>query len=613
MGSTSSPFASMTTYRFWASCVSISTTRISSSSTSQVFLPVSSLFSILSLPNQIYQDNASLKNRKKQQGILYLLCCLYSKGIEISTRTTALQIHTRQWVGTYAGKGNGDYRGELASALRAITAYLKHFAFPPEMALVRLDGAYGDATVVAQLLLAGMAFVTRWRGYQLLERPQIRLVLAHPPTASVTRMNSGEIVDLFDGGWLEPCRDLPPVRVMVVRHAAPPPGKDIAVGKRVGEWVYELFITTLDADGFLVEDVLDLYHGRGAFEVVLADEDVEEGPDRWCSYTECGQELWQIACQWVWNLRLTLGKMMQGGELREMQWAPPTETAPLFFAWQDPLEEYGPWQCAGESGRAAGRFTADAFTLQEDGKLRCPAGASLWLSEVRQENAFTQRAVYLAYQTDCQRCALREQCLASGAKGERARRGSRVRRLLPSPAEISRKPILLGSMRWVDVAGRALRRTWIAHWHRQYVEVLPLAQAQQEAKPPPRPPRAVRSHQSFRWQDRLARNAWWGPPQLRVNVAGVPDFLAMNAPSEELASTEAVSMQYSIPSSVDQEGEASLSASSNLPLFPEAFWRCGSRSTSCRSHECNKERSGATSVECAARCASRGLLPTLGA
>jgi hypothetical protein len=36
------------------------------------------------------------------------------------------------------------------------------------------------------------------------------------------------------------------------------------------------------------------------------------------------------------------------------------------------------------------------FTLQEDGKLRCPARASLWLSEVRQENAFTQRAVYLA-------------------------------------------------------------------------------------------------------------------------------------------------------------------------------------------------------------------------
>jgi hypothetical protein len=83
MGSTSSPFSSMTTYRRWASCVSTSTTRIFSSFTSQVFLPVSSLFSIPSVPNQIYQDNASLRNRKKQQGILCLPCCLCSKGIEI--------------------------------------------------------------------------------------------------------------------------------------------------------------------------------------------------------------------------------------------------------------------------------------------------------------------------------------------------------------------------------------------------------------------------------------------------------------------------------------------------------------------------------------------------
>ncbi len=68
---------------------------------------------------------------------------------------------------------------------------------------------------------------------------------------------------------------------------------------------------------------------------------------------------------------------MQGGELREMEWAPPTETAPLFFTWEDPPEEYGPWKCAGEAGRASGRFTADAFVLQENRRLRCPAGASL--------------------------------------------------------------------------------------------------------------------------------------------------------------------------------------------------------------------------------------------
>ncbi len=60
------------------------------------------------------------------------------------------------------------------------------------------------------------------------------------------------------------------------------------------------------------------------------------------------------------------------------------------------------------------------------------------------------------------------------------------------------------------------------------MEVLPLAETQPQAKPPPRPPRAVRSHHRWSWQDRLARNAWWGPAHLRVTLAGVPDFLTMN-------------------------------------------------------------------------------------
>src|SRR5215470_7215386 len=88
----------------------------------------------------------------------------------------------------------------------------------------------------------------------------------------------------------------------------------------------------------------------------------------------------------VWNLRLTLGKTMQGAELREMEWAPPKEAPPFLVTEEHPPEAYGPWQWAAAFGRATGRFGAEDFVLQEDGKLRCPAGASLWLSEVRQEN-----------------------------------------------------------------------------------------------------------------------------------------------------------------------------------------------------------------------------------
>jgi hypothetical protein len=299
------------------------------------------------------------------------------RGEVVRTRTTALQLHTRQWIGTYGNRGNGDYQGELASALQAIKTYLAHFALTPEAALVRLDGQYGDAVVIAQLIEAGVYLITRGRTYRMLERPELQRVLAHPPSARMTALNTGQVVELFDGGWLHLDEGLPQVRVIVARHAAPPPSRKVTVGKRVGKWVYELFITTLPVEGFLVEDVLDLYHGRGAFEVILADEDVEEDPDRWCSYTECGQELWQIACQWVWNLRLSLGKMMQGEELREIEWAAPKEATLLLPTPEPTPEEYGPWQLAGDVGRARGQIAGEAFVWQEDGKLRCPAGASL--------------------------------------------------------------------------------------------------------------------------------------------------------------------------------------------------------------------------------------------
>jgi hypothetical protein len=430
------------------------------------------------------------------------------RGEVVRTRTVALQMHTRQWIGTYAGRGNGDYQGELASALRAITTYLKFFALTPEAALVRLDGQYGDTVAIAQLIEAGVYLLTRARGYRVLEHPQIQRVLAHPPTASVTRVNSEQIVELFDGGWLQLDEGVPQTRIIAARHRTPTSGKRTSVGKSIGEWVYEIFITTLPIDGFLVEDVLDLYHGRGAFEAVLTDEDLEADPDRWCSYTECGQELWQVACQWVWNLRLSLGKTMQEGELREMEWAPPKEAPPSLEAVEDSPPEYGPWQWAAAFGAATGRFGADVFVLQENGTLRCPAGSSLWLSEIHQENAFTQRAIYLGFRSDCEPCALNEQCLGRGAKGNRARRVSAVRRLLPSPSEVSHKPVVLGSLRWVDVAGRALRRTWMAHWRSQYVEVILLTTTSEKTSPPPRPPRAVRSHHRWSWPDRLASNAW---------------------------------------------------------------------------------------------------------
>ncbi len=39
---------------------------------------------------------------------------------------------------------------------------------------------------------------------------------------------------------------------------------------------------------------------------------------------------------------LDFRKTMQGGELREMEWAPPKEAPPVLVAEENPPEEYGP-------------------------------------------------------------------------------------------------------------------------------------------------------------------------------------------------------------------------------------------------------------------------------
>jgi hypothetical protein len=68
--------------------------------------------------------------------------------------------------------------------------------------------------------------------------------------------------------------------------------------------------------------VVALYLHRGAFETVLADEDQEQDPDRWCSHTAWGQEFWLILAQWVWNIRLELGHALRSTPMRTTEFAP---------------------------------------------------------------------------------------------------------------------------------------------------------------------------------------------------------------------------------------------------------------------------------------------------
>ena len=71
------------------------------------------------------------------------------------TRTTVLQAHTHQWLGTFGNAGNGDYRGELLRARAVISSYATALALPLSHILTRLDGLYGNAAPLVDLLTFG--------------------------------------------------------------------------------------------------------------------------------------------------------------------------------------------------------------------------------------------------------------------------------------------------------------------------------------------------------------------------------------------------------------------------------------------------------------------------
>ncbi len=240
------------------------------------------------------------------------------RGEVVRTRTTVLQSHTHEWLGTFSGSGNGDYRGELLRALEVIRAYLSAQQIPFVQAIVRLDGLYGNGCIVEDL--NGLGYVMRGKDYGLLNFPQVQARLKLPPNGQLTHPETGICRTLYDCPAFSLTETGSCSRVIVATHPASATPSPIGV-TRDGV-VYELFFTSLPPGAFTSQDVLQLYLHRGGFESVLADEDQEQDADRWCSYTSAGQEFWQIISQWIWNLREELGQRLQPAPMRLTEFAP---------------------------------------------------------------------------------------------------------------------------------------------------------------------------------------------------------------------------------------------------------------------------------------------------
>ena len=140
------------------------------------------------------------------------------RGEVVRSRTTVLQAHTHQFLGTFGNPGNGEYRAELRRAVTAIHSYRETHHHPEERVLLRLDGQYGTGAVLADL--AGLAYVMRGKDYQILKRTEVQTRLKLPPDQHLTHPESGVVRALYDCPGLTLDPTLSPCRVVIATHPA---------------------------------------------------------------------------------------------------------------------------------------------------------------------------------------------------------------------------------------------------------------------------------------------------------------------------------------------------------------------------------------------------------
>lgn len=467
-----------------------------------------------------------------------------SRGEVTRTRSTVTQTHTSEWLGTFGAPGNGTPGEDLQRICGIIQHYLQRHKLHGSKAIVRLDGYYGTPKDVSQIQQYQLGYILRSRDYSLLQHPEVQNRLQAAPVQLWTHPEAHQVREVFDLGFIDDswAGYAQPARLIVVRTPRDPNRKH-RIGKQYGDVIYELFVTALSPAGLTACDILSLYYGRGGFEKMLGDEDVEQDCDRWCSWHPPGQEFWQILSQWVWNWRLWVGFANQPQPLRQTIWVPaaaeihtpilpaiPTSPAePLVLSdinapcpAPDSMK-HGPPEVAGGWARSLDKFSGSDFTILNDRTLQCPAGQSMYRREVRQNRRGDLKILFGINPRTCQQCPLKSQCLADGSKETGGRRITVIRKQLPlseQPKDFQPGSVILPEIPfmpvatqsnlpvlWLDFPTTHLRRDLAYQLRHQQIVIESIAKALPLTEIAPQQiTRDQRAHRRLTWVQRLDKN-----------------------------------------------------------------------------------------------------------
>lgn len=501
------------------------------------------------------------------------------RGEIVRTRMTVQQRHTSEWLGTFGGPGNGDANEMLERVCLAVRGYLDARGLPASLGVVRVDGEHGWLHRVARVTRHGLGYLVRCCDYKILKDPALCAALAAGAIARTIHEDTGVERELFDlpaYAWTTLRHETQTTRLVIARRRFSPDCKP-SIGKRVGEWIYELIATDRPASQWDAAQVFALYLERGAFERTFGEEDQELPTDRWVSYQENGEEMWQILCQWLWNLRLrtgaqalrvvpdrdvfdtvaeaihgeavTLGAADLGSleeALRGPDAAPVVVAGPAGPAGSEPVTEAradGESRPKGTVVRAS--FGTGEFRQRDAHRAVCPAGVEMHAAE-RRYLVQGYRIRYAAPAATCAKCTWSLECrgsTAASARGHRVTMHDWPPAVGPSgapPTAVTEAIVVVGlpssppspltyETRWEPtplwfetLRAGALRRhlPTLLRGQRVHCECVDLP-----AKPPPPPRRSQRAKRRTRWLERWGRN-FLTTRRCTITLAGISDELA---------------------------------------------------------------------------------------
>lgn len=236
-----------------------------------------------------------------------------------------------RYLGVRLGPGNGDHRDDVSWAVDRIAAWADRLGVPRKSVCARFDGKAAGVPALVECERVGISYLTRWIEYRLLEQPEVRSLLERGNWQPVADSGSGprrEALELGNRmlGWDSPSEDdegesqVLQARLVVSRYRLEKKRKR-GCGKQIGDYVYELYISTLPSSSWPAAELVEAYYGRVVEENRFGQTDSEQGCQKIVSWHLPGQELANAVSLFVWNLRLVWGANLAG-------WKPMQEPEP---------------------------------------------------------------------------------------------------------------------------------------------------------------------------------------------------------------------------------------------------------------------------------------------